>query len=546
MNILEELRMQKLTKTGAELVQDFVSVNEIEYVFGCPGTTETTFLAALAESKAKYVLGLTEPVVVGMAAGYSIATGSTAMVSLHTYPGLASGMFNIRNAQLAGVPLFIVNGTEDSHFLIHNPVLGGPNTQLAATATKYQYEVSNIDELTVAMQRCWTQAGLQPTQPVFLSVPMDFMQGSTERVTFKKTQIFDDAASASIGKVAEALSSAKKLAIVTDYAVGWDDAVRGVTNLAVALGADIWAPPFHVQGACDMLHPTFKGSLPLTTTDVRDVLNEYDTVLLLGEKIDTFTYTGDQAVPPELTLIQVTPATQQLGFDWPVDIGVVGDIKATVDALAKALDFDPDAEILGSDEPADMAALQAKYPASGPHASDALILSVLQALDTQNAHVVTEGSSEDGLVQEMAVSMGFRNVYFSPRGGGLGWAMPVSVGLTLAGKQAVCFVGDGGSMFSLPAIWSAAAMKLPVVFVVAVNHEYRLLKDLWVSFMNTDFDSTQFVGLDFNDPSLDLDSILRGFGATTVSPVDAAEVKAVMAEAKNREGPTVVFINRER
>ena len=176
--------MDKTTKTGAELVQDFVATNEIDYVFGCPGTTETTFLAALAESNAKYVLGLTEPVVVGMAAGYSIATGNTAMVSLHTYPGLASGMFNIRNAQLAGVPLFIVNGTEDSHFLIHNPVLGGPNTELAATATKYQYEVSNIDELTVAMQRCWVQAGLQPTEPVFLSVPMDFMQGTTERISF--------------------------------------------------------------------------------------------------------------------------------------------------------------------------------------------------------------------------------------------------------------------------------------------------------------------------------------------------------------------------
>ena len=49
---------------------------------------------------------------VGIAAGYSLATGKTAMVSLHTYPGLASGMFNLRNAYLSGVPLFVVNGTE--------------------------------------------------------------------------------------------------------------------------------------------------------------------------------------------------------------------------------------------------------------------------------------------------------------------------------------------------------------------------------------------------------------------------------------------------
>ena len=538
--------MPKPTKTGAELVQDFVATNEIDYVFGCPGTTETTFLAALAESKATYVLGLTEPTVVGVAAGYALATSRTAMVSLHTYPGLASGMFNIRNAQLAGIPLFIVNGTQDSHFLIHNPVLGGPNTELAATATKYQYEVRNIDELTVAMQRCWVQAGLQPTEPVFLSVPMDFMQGSTERITFKKTEILDDSVTASIQKVADKLKGAKKLAIITDYAVGWDDAVRGVTNLAAGLGADIWAPPFHVQGACDMLHPTFKGSLPLTTSAVREVLEQYDTALLLGEKIDTFTYTGDQSVPPELTLIQVTPATPQVGFDWPVDMGVVGDVAATVNALANSLGIDPNAPIADAEQPADIADLEKKYPHSGPHASSALLLAVLEMLDTESAHVVTEGSSEDEIVQDMAVSMGFRNVYFSPRGGGLGWAMPLSVGLTLGGKQAVCFVGDGGSMFSLPAIWSAATLKLPVVFVVSVNHEYRLLKDLWVNFMGTDFATTKFVGLDFNDPSLDLDGIMRGFGATAVSPVDADEVRTVMAQAKDRQGPTVIFVNRER
>lgn len=538
--------MAGVAKTGAELVQDFITTNGIEFVFGCPGTTETTFLAAVADSTATYVLGLTEPTVVGMAAGYSLATRRTAMVSLHTYPGLASGMFNIRNAQLAGVPLFIVNGTEDSRFLIHNPVLGGPNTELASTATKYQYEVRNIDELTVAMQRCWVQAGLQPTQPVFLSVPMDFMQGSTERVTFKRTKILDDVVSASIAGVADQLRSANRLAIVADYAVGWDASVRSVTNVAAALGADIWAAPFHVQGVCDMLHPTFKGQLPLSTKEVRDLLSGYDTVLLLGDKIDTFTFSGDQAVPPDLTLIQITPATGQLGFDWPVDIGVVGDIRATIDAIAAALGVDPAAEITSADEPAALDALEARYPASGPHASDALILAILRTLDPTSAHVVTEGSSEDGLVQDMAVAMGFRNVHFSPRGGGLGWAMPVAVGLTLGGAQAVCFVGDGGSMFSLPAIWSAAASKLPVVFVVSVNHEYRLLKDLWVQFLQTDFASTRFVGLDFDEPALDLDAIMSGFGAVTACPSDADEVASVMAAARDRQGPTVVFVNRER
>lgn len=534
------------TRTGQELIQDFIATYDVQYVFGCPGTTETTMLAALAQSKAKYVLGLSEPTVVGVAAGYALATGQPGLISLHTYPGLASGMFNLRNAQLAGIPLLVINGTEDSRFLVHNPVLGGPNTELASTATKYQYEVRSLDELTVAMQRCWVQAGLQPTQPVFLSVPMNFMLDSTDKITFKKTEIHDDAVSASISDLASKLKGAKKLAIVTDYAVGWDHSTRCITNIASELGADVWSPPYHVQGVADVLHPTFKGQFPPTTKEVREILSGYDTVLLLGEKIDTFTYTGEQAVPPEVTLIQVTPATDQLGFDWPVDMGFVGDIGATMDGLAAALGVDATAPITGADVKPDMAALQAKYPASGPHATDAMILEVLKDLDPNESHIVTEGSSEDDIVQDMATAMGFRNVYFSPRGGGLGWSMPLTVGLTLGGKQAVCFVGDGGSMFSIHAIWTAAALKLPVVFVMFINHEYRLLKDLWVNFMDVDFATTDFVGLDIQDPKLSMVDIVHGFGATTASPSDADEMKTALAEAKDRQGPTVIFINRER
>jgi len=533
------------TRTGAQLVQDFIATFDIEYVFGNPGTTETTFLAALAGSSATYVLALNEPSAVGIAAGYSLATGKTAMVSLHTYPGLASGMFNLRNAYLSGVPLFVVNGTEDSRFLVHNPVLGGPNTQLAETATKYQYEVRNIDELTVAMQRCWVQAGLQPTRPVFLSVPMDFMQGSTERITFKPTQVFDDTASASIAQVAEALRNAEKLAIVVDYAVGWDRSVPAMTNLAAALGADIYAAPFHVQGVCDMLHPTFKGALPPTTKEVREILLGYDTALLLGEKLDTFTYTGDQSVPPGLRMVQITPATEQLGFDWPVDIAVVGDIRTSLDGLARALGVDVEAPITGADVAPDLGALGATYSAPGRDPSDALILAVLEQFDTSSTHVVTEGSSEDELVQQMAIAMGFRNVHFSPRGGALGWAMPLSVGISLAtDRPPVCFVGDGGSLFSVHSIWTAAALHLPVVFVCFVNHEYRLLKDLWVQFTGGDVDTTRFVGLDFDDPALDLDAIMRGFGATTERLTALADVTAVVERARARSGPTVVFVDR--
>ena len=167
---------------------------------------------------------------------------------------------------------------------------------------------------------------------------MDFMAGSTERITFKRTVVYDDIASASVAEVADraALRRRSWRSSSTTRSGGTTRSGRS-PNVAAALDADVYAAPFHVQGVCDMLHPTFKGALPPTTKEVREILSGYDTVLLLGEKLDTFTYTGSQSVPPEVRLIQITPATDQLGFDWPVDIAVVGDIRTSLAGIGTAL-----------------------------------------------------------------------------------------------------------------------------------------------------------------------------------------------------------------
>jgi len=531
-------------RTGGELIQDFLATYDVPYVFGTPGTTETTFLAAVAASQATYMLALHESSAVGIAAGYALITGKPSIVSLHTYPGLASGMFNMRNALMSGVPLLVINGQQDSRFLIHNPVLGAPNVQLAETATKYAYEVTRADDLAVALQRCYLQARLPPTGPVFLSIPMNFMQEITGRTSFKQTCIVVDAVPRSIGAVADALKSvpAGKLAVVTDYAVGAAHAIPAVSRIASALGAHVYAAPFHVQGTVDPLHPNYRGQLPASTRKINEALGGYDTMLLIGEKVDSFTYEGVPALPDTLRVIQITPAASQLGFDFPCDMAVLGDINATLDALATALGAHEAPVGARMD---DEAVLAARYPADGVRPSDALILSVLRELD-RATHIVTEGSSEDAVVQDMAVRLGFRNVHFSPRGGGLGWAMPLGVGIGLAsGRHAVCFVGDGGSMFSIHALWTAAKYAIPSIFVCFVNNEYRLLKDLWCDAMGTSIEATRFVGMDFNDPYVDMRKIAEGFGARTEIISDPGAVRDVLSRARAHAGPSFLIINRE-
>lgn len=534
------------SRTGAELIDDFLGAFDIPYVFGNPGTTETTFLAAVTASKATYILSLHESSVVGIAAGYALITGKPAIVSLHTYPGLANGMFNMRNALMAGVPMLVINGQQDSRFLIHNPVLGAPNTQLAGTATKYAYEVTSVDDLSVALQRCYLHARTQPSGPVFLSIPMNFMLDKTEHTTFKVTRLIDDSVPRSVDDVVQNLTSVPsgKLAVVTDYAVGAAHATDAINRIATALNADIYTAPFHVQGTVDPLHSNYRGQLPSTTLEINQCLSNYHTMLLIGEKVDTFTYNGRQALPGQLQVIQISPATTQLGFDFPCDLAVLGDVRATLEAIARLLEARSPVAPL-AERVVDLAALEAKYAASEEYPSNELIFNVLLQLD-RSSHIITEGSSEDAVVQDMAVRLGFRNVHFSPRGGGLGWAMPLGVGIGLAtGRHSICFVGDGGSLFSIHAIWTAAKYRIPTIFICFVNNEYRLLKDLWCRAMGTTIETTNFVGMDFRDPDINFEQIGAGFGARTEKVKDCGSIVEILHRSLAYRGPSFLIIDRE-
>jgi benzoylformate decarboxylase len=256
--------------------------------------------------------------------------------------------------------------------------------------------------------------------------PHELHVGGDGHVTFKKTKTVTDVVPRSIRDVVVALQAvpAKELAIVADYAVGAGHALDALSRISAALDADIYAAPFHVQGTVDPLHPNFRGQLPSTIRGINQVLSRYHTMLLVGEKVDTFTYDGASALPGDLSVIQIAPASSQLGFDYPCDMAVLGAIGPTLGVLAAELD----AVVSTGRRPVDEVALERKYPTSGKRPSDALILAVLRHLD-RATHIVTEGSSEDAIVQDMAVALGFRNVHFSPRGGGFGWAMPLGVGI---------------------------------------------------------------------------------------------------------------------
>ena len=134
-----------------------------------------------------------------------------------------------------------------------------------------------------------------------------------------------------------------------------------------------------------------------------------------------------------------------------------------------------------------------------------------------------------------------RNSFFGNVSGGIGWGIAAAVGVQIAEpkRRVVAVIGDGSAMYSIPALWSAANQKLPVIFVIANNGGYQILKNRLKLFHGND----KPIGMDFKDPPMDISAIAKGFGVTaervdTVAGFDAALDKALA----RTDGPTLLEV----
>jgi len=131
--------------------------------------------------------------------------------------------------------------------------------------------------------------------------------------------------------------------------------------------------------------------------------------------------------------------------------------------------------------------------------------------------------------------------YFSFASGGLGWGAPAAVGIALAqkktgrGRPVVAFIGDGSLQYSIQRLYSAAQLKLKVIFIIPWNQEYAILKEFAV------LENTPNVpGLDL--PGLDIVSAAKGFGCASVLTKTKEEIKKAFGAALSADGPTVIVI----
>ena len=130
--------------------------------------------------------------------------------------------------------------------------------------------------------------------------------------------------------------------------------------------------------------------------------------------------------------------------------------------------------------------------------------------------------------------------HVAPTSASMGYGMPAAVGVALAkpGTRVIALIGDGSSMYSIQAIWSAVQLNLPITFVILNNSRYAALQDFAPVFGFAPTDPVQGTDL----PGLDFVTLAAGMGCRGVAVKDASQLRGVLSDALQTAGPMLVEV----
>jgi benzoylformate decarboxylase len=521
--------------TVRDATYDLLRAHGITTMFGNPGSTELPMLADFPDDF-RYVLGLQEAVVVGMADGFAQASGKPGFVNLHTAPGMGNAMGGIFNAQANHSPLVITAGQQARSLMTLQANLTNRDaTRMPHPLVKWSYEPPRAEDVPHAIARAIHAASLPPKGPAFVSIPMDDWHAevdehAVEHAAKRKVRGAAVAAPDVVRELAQRLEQAKNPAFVAgpdiDASGAWDQAIALVERQKLP----VWASPAPGGGRIGFPenHPHFRGVLPPAIGPLGETLAAYDFVLVAGASV--FAYYPNipgalLADGTELVAITSDPDEAQRA---PLGDAVVADVRLTLEALLDAVGESA------------REAPDAPWPPPDPEESDPINPSAaVQAL--------ADVWPEDGIavVEAPSATLAVRNrlklskpgSWFFGAGGGLGFGLSAAIGVQMAqpGRPVVCVIGEGSVQYAVQAFWTADAYDVPLTVLVLRNEEYGILK--WFAGLENVEGAP---GLDL--PKLDCSALASAYGVNARRTEGVDDTREALREAIASGKPELVEV----
>jgi benzoylformate decarboxylase len=528
----------------------------VTHIFGNPGTTELPIMHALRDNASlTYVLGLQESVVIAMADGFCRASGKLAACNVHVAPGLGNALGAIYNANLSGSPLIITAGQQEQGHGLMEPLLYGPLVDMARPLVKWATEITRIDDVPRILRRAAKVAMAPPTGPVFLSLPGDILNTSATIDFGRRTRI--DAltlpSNDSLDFLSKRILAAEKPVLLVGTEIVTSDALHEAAELADVLGAPVYQQTVPHGAHFFSEHPAFMGALTRIQDQVQSTLFPYDLMVCIGaDVLQMSVWSETDPLPPDLPIVQIGLRDWEMGKNYPSEIALRSDVKETLQKLIPQL-----RQMQGTEKARTSVRALKKFSQNnwstkrrqrqqdiGDRSDetsidpDWLMMQIADSIPADTI-IVDEGlTTSKNLLQFLPHRD--RYSYFGMVSGGIGWGISAAVGVQLAqpDRPVVAISGDGSAMYSPQALWTAAHLKLPILFLIFNNQGYRILKERLLAFHGND----QYIGMDLREPSIDFTGLATSFGMRAEKITDTVQFEATFKNAVTADTPSLLEI----
>jgi benzoylformate decarboxylase len=546
----------KTRLTGHDTFLALLADEGVDHLFGNPGTTELAIMEALGKrTDIRFVLGLQESVVVGMADGFARAANRLTAANVHVAPGLGNAIGALYNAAFCGSPIILAAGQQEQGHGLMEPLLSGPLVQMAQPLVKWAIEVTRVRDLPRILRRAAKVATAPPSGPVFISLPGDILDAEAELEMGSRTRVGTGMRPSDevIEDLAHRLLKARYPVIVAGTEIPKYGAWAECAALAEVLGAPVYQQTVPDAAHFPTAHPAYMGTLPRNQKKVRETLLAHDLLVSIGgDSLRMSVHSPVEALPEGMAVVQLSERGWDLGKNFSAELALECNVRETLAVLLPRLRALADAahaaaararlaELAGLNWSAQRARAAAEFEkasAQMPIDPSYLMLRVAEALP-ENAVVIEEALTATPALLSVVPYRDARS-FMGLAGGGIGFAMAGAVGASLAlpGRPVVAVVGDGSAMYSIQALWTAAHFKLPVTYVILNNRSYRILKERMVAFRG----ARAFAGMDFHEPPLEFTNLAQAMGVQAVRVSRPQDVDAALREAVASGAPRLVEV----
>ena len=517
--------------TGGEALVRSLYQEGVRVVFGLPGVQLYGVMAALRdEPRIRFVNTRHEQATSFMADGYARAGGSFGTALVVPGPGLLNAMSGLSTAYSASSPVLMISGQvpRDSIGkdvgLLHEV---NDQQECIRPVTKWRRRVLQVADVPAAVREAVIQLRSGRPRPVEIEMPPETMEDEGLVELLPPVEVRPQVPSGrDLDRAVEALLAARRPLIYAGGGVHLSGAHEALGQVAEHLQAGV-AQSAEGKGAVSDHNSLSLGAALWRESALRAHVQEADVVLAVGSRLAQVTF------KPGTRIVQIDADEQEIGRNHKDTLGLVGDARATLEALLERLRA---AAAPRTSRKAEHEALRARTAAENTMEPNASIIKSLRAGAPENTILVA------GMTQIGYYSRPFWPVY-EPRtyrsssySGNLGYAYPVALGAKVArpDRPVVSVSGDGGFLFNAQELSTAARHRINVVAVVFNDSSYgNVARDLDESW------GGQY-GAELQNP--DFMKLADAFGVAGLRAKAPTEVGRLVREAIELDRPALVEV----